>query len=525
MIFLAPIERELQAAARQPATYLLRLVGAGITLFAAIYFLLQARLSAGIGSKLFSELHFTLFWALWILVPLLASDCISRERREGTLGLLFLTRLSGAELALAKGLAHGLRALTVWLAVAPIMALSLLVGGVSWEEISLSVVVNFNVICWALAAALLGSAWSITWRAAVVRSLLLSFGFMIFLSLATGLALPLSLSPGGLFRWETAAEDIVLSGFGALSDAMNLWPKFLRISSASTLIGPLCLLTALSLAVLAGAIALAGRKAARAAKDSGPSRLAARIEGWFCRPILWRRQLKAWMRWHLSRNPVGWLERRSWSGRLVTWAWLAVVVALYSAALADQHSYRSYQIIRRIIGWLMLGSVALSAVGSFRRERATGVLELLLVSPMGEKEIIKGRLFGLWGQFMPAVALLTFIWYWLGTFSSRYEEAPIFYYAVAFMVLPVVGLCFSLLYRNFIFAFLMTLFVTLTVPMIFSNILAYVDWLTTATTPFYIDFDPHVSTMTCQLIIAFLCYLRLRRILERRKFAMDRLEG
>jgi len=48
------------------------------------------------------------------------------------------------------------------------------------------------------------------------------------------------------------------------------------------------------------------------------------------------------------------------------------------------------------LAWLVAGSMAASAAGSFRRERESGMLELLLVSPVGEQRIISGRLRGLW---------------------------------------------------------------------------------------------------------------------------------
>ena len=51
--------------------------------------------------------------AIWVLVPLLVADCLSRERREGTLGLLFLTPLTANDIVIAKGLSHGLRAVTL----------------------------------------------------------------------------------------------------------------------------------------------------------------------------------------------------------------------------------------------------------------------------------------------------------------------------------------------------------------------------------------------------------------------------
>ena len=51
---------------------------------------------------------------------------------------------------------------------------------------------------------------------------------------------------------------------------------------------------------------------------------------------------------------------------------------------------------------LLMGGVAMAAAGSFRRKRENGVLELLLVSPMGVWEIIAGRLRTLWNKFFPA---------------------------------------------------------------------------------------------------------------------------
>jgi len=35
----------------------------------------------------------------------------------------------------------------------------------------------------------------------------------------------------------------------------------------------------------------------------------------------------AWMLRKLERNPIGWLEQRTWTGRLVTWGWFAVIMS------------------------------------------------------------------------------------------------------------------------------------------------------------------------------------------------------
>src|SRR5947209_4491720 len=150
MPFIPVIERELRASSRQPFTYWLRTLAVSSLLLASLLFGLAHGFEPYVGGSLFSSLHFTLFCAIWILVPLLTADCISRERREGTLGLLFLTRLKGPDIVVAKSVAHGLRALTLWIAVLPIIAIPFLLGGLSRVEILLSLLIDLSMMCWAL---------------------------------------------------------------------------------------------------------------------------------------------------------------------------------------------------------------------------------------------------------------------------------------------------------------------------------------------------------------------------------------
>src|SRR5947209_1347840 len=186
MPFLPVIERELRASSRQPFTYWLRAIAVTALLFASLLFGLSHGFEPNLGSSLFSSLHFTLFCAIWVLVPLLTADCISRERREGTLGLLFLTRLAATDIVVAKGLAQGLRALTLWLAVVPVLTVPFLLGGVGRSEVALSVLINFSSICWALAAGLLASAWGKAWLRALLRAAILATAFLLTLGMAVG---------------------------------------------------------------------------------------------------------------------------------------------------------------------------------------------------------------------------------------------------------------------------------------------------------------------------------------------------
>jgi hypothetical protein len=87
MTVVPVISRELRASAQHPFTYNLRVLGVGALMLASVMFGIYNGFGNNLGGRLFSSLHFALFCAIWLLVPLLTADCISRERREGTLGL------------------------------------------------------------------------------------------------------------------------------------------------------------------------------------------------------------------------------------------------------------------------------------------------------------------------------------------------------------------------------------------------------------------------------------------------------
>src|SRR5688572_20525220 len=114
MTILPVIVREVREQARQNFTYSLRMLGVVAVLAACLWSVLNRGLLPGSGGQVFTWIHSALLFAIWLLVPLSASDCLSRERRDGTLGLLLLTPLNARDIVFAKGAAHGLRALTLW---------------------------------------------------------------------------------------------------------------------------------------------------------------------------------------------------------------------------------------------------------------------------------------------------------------------------------------------------------------------------------------------------------------------------
>jgi FtsH-binding integral membrane protein len=280
------------------------------------------------------------------------------------------------------------------------------------------------------------------------------------------------------------------------------------------------------LLVLVAAVLIAGAKIRRSWQEEPPSRRQAWLRRTFCTPVLWLSFFHWWMRRKLERNPIGWLEQRTWSGRLVTWGWFAVLISIYSLVLTDRHYLRSANPLQLILAWLLAGSMAMSAAASFRRERETGVLELLLVSPLGESQIISGRLGGLWSQFFPATGLLLAVWVYFSTFQPEPNSAGAFLYsATSFLTVPVFGLYFSLRCRNFITAFMTTVAVGLLLPMVLSELFGAIRWAySNSNAGLFWNMRPSWGAAVCQGILAVFCWDRLFHRLKQRAFPLERTE-
>jgi ABC-type transport system involved in multi-copper enzyme maturation permease subunit len=445
-----------------------------------------------------------------------------------------MTPLRGTDVVVAKGLAHGLRAMTLWLAVLPVLTIPFLLGGVSWQEALLSMLINLSAICWALAAGLLASAWSKQWLRALLRAAILEFCFLLLLGLVAGCALVPALTGGRTTAWmafpsgsptQFSWDYVIASGLGFITNVTGRWFMYLRVSSGSRLFWAMGEITVLSVLVLIFAILVAGSKTRRSWQDEPVSALRLWWEKTFCTPFVWVGLFSRWMRRKLERNPIGWLEQRTWTGRLVTWGWLAVIISLYTAVLTDRNFFRNYNSMQALMAWLLAGSVAMSAAGSFRRERETGVMELLLVSPLAANDIVSGRLRGLWSQFLPAVGLLLGVWAYISSLEVENKDAEtISFYAITFLTLPIVGLYYSLRCRNFITAFLASLAVGLLLPVVLPAMLWFVWGAGNYNAAFNGAIGPSGRAAVVQLLLAALCWDRLLTRLKKRNFPLERTE-
>src|SRR5882724_8773699 len=180
MIFLHIVCRELRVAARRRGTYVTRFVIAvGALILGGFIFLMEMDARPQLlGQFLFRGL------AVLALLYCLASgrrstaDCLSEEKREGTLGLLFLTDLKGYDVVFGKLAATSLNGFYGLLAIFPVLAVPLLFGGVSNAEFWRAVLVLLDTFLFSLAVGVCISSISRTPREAMAGT----FAFLVVLN-------------------------------------------------------------------------------------------------------------------------------------------------------------------------------------------------------------------------------------------------------------------------------------------------------------------------------------------------------
>ena len=434
--------RELRRQSRQGSTYWLRVLGGGLVLMAAFWALSTALVQTSSGTLmsgrptdgrgLFWGLNKIMAFLIWLLAPALTADCLAREKREGTLGLLFLTPLRGVDVVLGKAASHSFRALLVVVAAYPVLMLPVLLGGIGWADALRMFLLQLAILGLALAAGITASALTRDW----LRARLLALGLT---GCASGIFSLVYVGSWTLWsRFHTRQLGVRSggpAGFWALNGRPHEtgWTVFwhslenwaagqiypLRTpewfwrggGSPST---PTSLWLALAvLAVCWGLVWLAVEFAALGLVktwryDAAPppqNRVTiALTHDRFA--VGWHRRRRSGL---LDRNPVAWLHHSRWTARIGKWLWcgwagtnLSLEIAAFPHPVNESFPDRlTYFLVPLVL------AIGFSAAASFRQERETGALEILLVTPLSPRTILAGRLRGLAGTFAPALLLLS----------------------------------------------------------------------------------------------------------------------
>ena len=395
MNWLPIVNRELRVAARKRSTFWLRIVAALTALIIGGCFMLlnlaQGTRTMGLGSALFAVLTWLCLAAGLSAGLFFTSDCLSEEKREGTLGLLFLTDLRGYDVALGKLLATSLRGFYALLAVVPILAITLVMGGVTGAQFWKSALALVNALFFSLAAGMLVSALSRDSQKALMATLLL----LVLLAAGGPIADSfITAKKQRVFeaRWSLASPAYVLAAARAWGSS-DYWSAL----GVTHLLG---------WAMLAGASALVphtwqDRKKAGAGKSQGWS-YAWRYGG-ARRRLRLRRKL-------VGQQPVAWLVCRERWQSLGLWFMSILIVVGFVIVLVGTEETEIWMVWNWIGGLfcLLLYLWAASQACRFPLEaRRSGLLELLLATPLSERQIVAGQWRALLRMFgLPVLLLL-----------------------------------------------------------------------------------------------------------------------
>jgi ABC-type transport system involved in multi-copper enzyme maturation permease subunit len=394
MNYLPIADRELRVAVRKQSTFWLRVaaaltglvIGGGCLLLNKVFGANSVRM----GGILFNSLTWLCLVAGLSAGLFFTSDCLSEEKREGTLGLLFLTDLRGYDVALGKLLANSLRSFYALLAVLPILAITLLMGGVTGAQYWKATLALVNALFVSLAAGLAVSVVSRDSQKALTAT------FFVLLVLALGGPLADGITAGARHRafqplCSLSSPAYVLTAASALSRSAY-WSAL----AVTQLIG---------WALLALACALVPHTwQDRKRAGTGTTRSWAYV--WRYGGAGRRQRLRQKL---IGREPVAWLtSRERWQSRGL-WAMASVAVAGVVAALIQAPGMEVW-IIWNYVGvlfTLLLYLWAASQAGRFFVEaRRSGLLELLLTAPLNDRQIVHGQWRGLLRMFGLPLALL-----------------------------------------------------------------------------------------------------------------------
>jgi len=407
MTFLPIVQRELRAGARRPGAHWLCFSSAAAA--CGIWLLL---LSTRKGAVSPSQMAVTLFWSVTIVVfafcqfagLFLTADCISVEKRNGTLGLLFLTDLKGHDVVLGKLASTSLHAVYGVLGVLPMLALSLLLGGVAVGQFWRTAGVLLATLMLSLAIGLAVSVFCREALEALIGTLVVILGLLVGPVLLNVLAHALgpgSTAAGELARTLSPVSGLVLArdaNFNSSGGAARFW-FFLAVQFA------LCI----------AALAVASVRVARTwFEGQGTAGEAAGV--WTRRLRFGDATFRERRRATLESNPFLWLALRDRLPRaaietvmlLLFAIWLSFVISTFATrgnAREVCFGVVMFMAFGMHVVWKIL--VAIEASRRFSEDRQSGALELLLVTPLGVGRMLKGQWLALRKTFLRTAVLLT----------------------------------------------------------------------------------------------------------------------
>ncbi len=429
MTVLPIADRELRVAARAPRTYWSR---AGVALGAiALVIFVYAAYETVVGSRvggqhLFSALgYLSLAYALFAGTSLTA-DCLSREKREETLGFLFLTDLKGYDVVLGKLVATSVRSIYGLLATFPILSLPVLLGGVRAAEFWRVIVVVLNTLLLSLSVGLLIST---IYRRQRVTTHLASLIMLLLAVLPAGVSAVLRSATGLPRFWFDPA---------VLSPLYSLYSAFDNGYRLASVLGPsfgAALITQFGLALLL--LLRASWLLPRSwQQGAARTRLVAEV---LTRPISIETPKIVNRRRVLDRNPIYWLSARGWGTTLGLFGLILFVGAWAFDVRDDREEFAAAQGVGLLLVALVYRMlIVVVAAQRLAEDKQSGALDLIITTPIAVATILEGQWQAIWRKlaspFIASLVLYAFLIFGRG---SSDNESALLFTALCFLGLTV----------------------------------------------------------------------------------------
>jgi ABC-type transport system involved in multi-copper enzyme maturation permease subunit len=366
------VVRELRVSARRRFTYRVRLIVAVVSAFVIACGAVVPIPSAHAGLLMFRITSILIAVICGGSGLLLTADALSREKREGTLGLLFLTRLGGADIVLGKLAAGALTGGSVAFAALPFLAFSLCLGGITGREFWVVSILLLFLLAYSLSlgifiSALFRSETAVSLTFAAVMTL------PIVIACFTWGAIPPFWAHLNPFYPSIAFLDSYELFFSHQVAREALWRQFFLI---------LLMLGAASIILPRFAVS----RPARARELQKPTFL--------------EKLRAANRRGIMESNPVLWISQRQNH---------PIMLLLLCAGLRAATGMTSATVYEREVTFVTLMAfvpklfVLWHASGLMAAERQSGFLESLLTTPISAREILSGKVRAIKRQIAPAL--------------------------------------------------------------------------------------------------------------------------
>jgi ABC-type transport system involved in multi-copper enzyme maturation permease subunit len=404
VIILPLIERELRTRARSRALYWTRFaVALGGLLFCLPFAVTSGGMPLGlqaVGHSVFTDIVVAAF-VLSCCAGFLTVDRISRERRDGTLGLLYLTRVKELDVLLGSFGAAGIACVCALVAFLPVIMLPVLAGGVTGGEAFRTMLVLLDTLLLSLAAGLWASAGARGWFKSAQ-----ALAGMLLLILVTGRLFPW-VGLGRCVRLLTPLTTLHL----AADASYTVNSGWFWMSLAAVLLISCLLLMAAGFRLRRAMRDGVGMTDCFAAADPEEWRGFTLVSWKIGYPetggVAGQADPESWPVWLFGQtyyisgclvdqsDPVRWLVRRQRGIKAAIWAGVFCgVISVFGTSLvpwrmimgsvAIQPVYQALAFVQGcLFGW--------AASRFFVEARRSGELELLLTSPVGAKTIVSSQ--------------------------------------------------------------------------------------------------------------------------------------